>query len=227
MPIIQSKIPIMSVNRVVVKQSEQLESTYYKIKDFVHESSENPKFARLVFGLPAIILLLFALFGVEGFRVMLGVLGAYLFIKGFKLEKYIYGAIDELKTSLTRRRFAFFAYVVAIALIVLATYRGYMVMLEWLPVGFFESIAAFVSASIFFYYVSLTMVWIGRNISVHTRRGRSIVSVAVFGFAVSFVIYNAAELILQPETSLYNFIFSIAFGFGLIFIALMIEWKSQ
>jgi len=226
MPIIQSKVPIMSVNRVIVRQSEQLESTYYKIKDFISESSDNPKFARLLFGLPAMLLLLFAIFGLEGFRVILGVLGAYLFIKGFRLEKYIYNAIDELKTSLTRRRFAFFAYVVAIALSVIATYLGYSVMVEWLSVGIFEAVSAFVSSSIFFYYLSLTMVWFGRNISVMTRRGRSIISVTVFGFAVSFVIYNAAELILQSEISLYNFLFSILFGFALIFIALMIEWKS-
>ena len=226
MPIIQSKIPIMSVRRVIVKQAEQLESTYYKIKDFLIEATENPKFARLLFGLPAIVLLLFALFGAEGFRIILGVLGAYLFVKGFKLENYIYGGIDELRTSLTRRRFAFFAYIVAISFAMLGIYRGYSVMLEWLNVGLFEMISGFVSASVYFFYVSLATLWIGRNISVKKRRARNIISVSVFGFAVSLVIYNASELILQPEISMYNFIFSIIFGFVLIFLALLIEWKT-
>ena len=226
MPIIQSKIPIMSVNRVIVKQSEQLESTYYKIKDFIHESSDNPKFARLLFGLPAIVLILFAAFGIEGFRVILGVVGVYLFIKGFRLENYVYGGIDELRTSLTRRRFAFFSYIVAIAFAALATYRGYTVMTEWLNIGLFESVSSYVSSSVYLYYVSLAMVWVGRNITVKKRRARSIASVTIFGFAVSLVIYNAAELILQPEISMFNFIFSIIFGFLLIFIALLIEWKA-
>jgi len=72
MPIIQSRVPILSVRRVVVKQSEELESTYYKIKDFISESLDNPKFARLVFGLPAVALLLYALFGIDGWRLIVG-----------------------------------------------------------------------------------------------------------------------------------------------------------
>jgi putative membrane protein len=226
MPIIQAKVPIMSVRRVIVKQSEQLESTYYKIKDFLTEASDNPKFARLLFGLPAMVLLLFALFGVEGFRIILGVVGAYLFVKGFKLEDYIYGGVEELRTSLTRRRFAFFAYIVSLAFAALGTYRGYSVMQEWVNVGIFEVISSFISASVFLYFVSLSMLWIGRNISTKTRRIRNIVSVNVFGFAVSLVIYNASELILQPDISMYNFILSVVFGFALIFLALLIEWKT-
>ena len=226
MPIIQSRVPIMSVRRVIVKQAEQLESTYYKIKDFIQESTDNPKFARLLFGVPAIVLLLFALFGIEGFRLILGVLGAYFFIKGFKLEDYVYGGIDELKTSLTRKRFAFFAYMVAIAFAILGTYRGYEDALEWLNIGIFETASSYISSSVYFYYVSLAMMWLGSNISKRKRRARNVLSVGIFGFAVSLVIYNASELILQPEISLINFIGSIVIGFVMIFVALLIEWKS-
>ena len=117
-PIIQSNIPILSVRRIVVRQAERLESGYYKIKDFIKETLENPKFARLVFGLPAIALLIYAAFGDTGWRIIVGVVGAYLFIRGFKLEDYIMGAINELKESFTMRRFAFFMYIVAIAVAV-------------------------------------------------------------------------------------------------------------
>jgi len=136
-PIIQSRIPIMSVRRVVVKQSEQLESTYFKIKDFITESLDNPKFSRLVFGLPAVILVLFAIFGAEGGRIILGVLGVYLLIKGFKLEKYFTSVGDEFKTALSRRRFAFFTYIVALIFAGLASYRGYEAIIELMNIGFF------------------------------------------------------------------------------------------
>jgi putative membrane protein len=226
MPIIQSRVPILSVKRVIVKQSEQLESTYYKIKDFIQESADNPRMARLFFGIPAIVLLLFAAFGVEGFRVILAVVGAYFFIRGFRLEGYVYNAIDELKTSLTRRRFAFFTYIVGIAFAMLATYRGYTYMQEWLTFGPFETLSSYVSASVYFYFLSAAMIWIGRNLAIKKRRGRKIMSVLIFGFAISIVVYNASELILRPEISILNFILSIFIGFGLIFTALMIEWKT-
>lgn len=225
MPIIQSKVPILSVSRVVVKQAEQLESSYYKMKDFIEETLENPKFARLIFGLPAVALILYALFGIEGWRAIVGIFGAYLLIKGFKLEHYIYSTVDELKSSFTRRRFAFFMYVVAAAFFVFASFRGYDAVLGWAGAGVFETASAFTSASVYFYFVAAATGWIGRGIG-HESRKKKLAAVPIFGFAVALVIYNAAELILRPEASIMNFVLSIVFGFALLFVALVLEWKS-
>jgi putative membrane protein len=227
MPIIQSKAPILSVRRVIVKQSEQLESSYYKIKDFITESLENPKFSRLVFGLPAIALLLWALFGIEGWRMIIGVLGAYLFIKGFKLEKYIMGTADELQSALTRRRFAFFLYLIAILFIVFASYSGYNATNGLTGENIFEISAQFVSASIYFYYIAGALSWIGRNIGNKTRSLRTIISVTIFGLAISVVIFSAAQLIAKPSLPLMDFILSIILGFLLLFMAVLIEWKVK
>jgi hypothetical protein len=54
-----------------------------------------------------------------------------------------------------------------------------------------------------------------------------VVSILLFGFAVSLVVYSAAQLILLPDISLFNFLVSIVSGFALIFAALLIEWKSS
>lgn len=226
-PIIQSKVPILSVNRLVVRQAEELESSYYKIKDFIEESLENPKYSRLVFGLPAISMLLYGLFGSEGWRAILGILGVYLLIKGFKLEKYILSVVNELRTSFTRRRFAFFTYIVAIGFALLGTFNGYTNMMDWMKVGFFEGIAAFINTSVYNYFLAGTSAWIGRSISVskQKRKGRTIVSVPLFGLAISLVIFTSSEIILRPDISIINFIFSIIIGFAILFVALLIEWK--
>lgn len=226
MPIIQSRVPIISVKRVIVKQSEQLETGYYKIKDFIKESLDNPKFSRLVFGLPAIILILLGIFGLEGFRVVIGLLGAYLLIKGFKLENYFIAAAEEVSTALTRRRFVFFLYVMTAVFFALASYRGYLGILEAIETGIFEIIAGFLSASVFFFFLSGTLAWIGRSIRVEDRSIKKVVSVTIFGFSIAWVVFNSAELILRPEISAFNFILSIVLGFILIFIALLIEWKA-
>jgi len=226
MPIIQSKVPILSVRRVIVKQSEQLESSYYKIKDFITESLENPKFSRLVFGLPALALILWALFGVEGWRFIVGVVGAYLFIKGFKLEKYITGTAEELQSALTRRRFAFFLYIISIAFIIFASYGGYTAAEPFIEQNLFEAAAEFVLSSIYMYYVAGAVAWVGRNVGNKKRGIRTVISVLLFGLAVSLVIYSAAQLIATPETPLLEFLFSIIAGFILLFIALLVEWKK-
>jgi putative membrane protein len=226
LPIIQSRIPILSINRVVVKQSERLESGYYKIREFIEETLEKPKVARLIFGLPAIFFILYALFGFEGWRIIIGIIGIYLFLKGFKLDDYITAGFAELSTSLTRRRFAFFTYVVGIALAIIATYWGYEAAITWINIGIFEFISAFISGSVYFYFLAAAVAWVGRALSTKDRSGKTIVSVVIFGFAISLVVYNAAELIIKPDISMMNFIFSIVFGFALIFLALIIELKK-
>ena len=226
MPIIQSRVPILSVNRVIVRQAEQLESGYYKIKDFIEESLENPKYARLIFGLPSIALILYALFGLEGWRFILGLFGVYLFLKGFKLDNYILAGIDELRISLTKRRFAFFTYVVGIAIAILALFRGYDSALTWLDTGLLETASAFTFSSIYLFFLAGAFAWIGKNISMGERSARGIVGVIIFGFAVSLVIHNASQLIILPELSVFNFLVSIVVGFILIFVALILEWKK-
>lgn len=225
-PLIQSRVPILSINRVVVKQSERLESGYYKIREFLEDTLEKPKVARLLFGLPAIFFILYALFGFEGWRIIIGVIGVYLFLKGFKLDNYIIAGFSELSTSLTRRRFAFFTYIVGIALAIIATYWGYEAAVTWINIGIFEFISAFISGSVYFYFLAAAVAWVGRTLSTKERSGKTIVSVVIFGFAISLVIYNAAELIIRPDISMMNFIFSIVFGFALIFLALIIELKK-
>ncbi len=226
MPIIQSRVPILSVNRVVIRQAEQLESSYYKIKDFIEQSMENPKYPRLVFGLPAIALVLYALFGAEGWRFILGITGAYLFFKGFKLDNYILAGVDELRVSLSKKRFAFFTYMVGMLIAAIATFRGYDAAQVWLNTGILEIVSAFTIASVYFFFLAGAFAWIGRSISRRERSVKGMLGVILFGFAVSLVVYNAAQLMIQPELSLVNFLASIAVGFVLIFVAIILEWKK-
>jgi putative membrane protein len=226
MPIIQSRVPILSVRRVIVKQSEELESTYYKIKDFISESMENPKFARLVFGLPAVALLLYALFGIDGWRIIVGAVGAYMFIKGFKLEKYVYNLAEELKTSLERRKPALFLYIIGIIVAIFATYKGYTGGIGLIGVGLFEAASAFLNSSVYYYLIAVASVWIGRNYSHRTLQFRGTVAFVLFGVAVSMLIYNAAELVLVPDLSFVNFAISIAVGFVILGIALAVELRK-
>lgn len=222
-PIIQSHVPILSVKRIIVKQAEKLESGYYKIKDFIKESIENPKFARLVFGLPAIALLLYALMGDTGWRFIVGVVGAYLFIKGFKLEDYIMAGFSELRDSFTGRRFSFFMYIVSIAVSVLAVYRGYTSVMDFINIGPFEATAAFFLSSVYFFWISGTIAWLGKKVRMQEKKVSRIASVPIFGLAASLVIYEASELILDPNLSSFNFIITLALGFVLAFVALAVE----
>jgi uncharacterized membrane protein len=136
------------------------------------------------------------------------------------------GAFEELKESFTRRRFAFFMYIVAAAVTALAFYRGYNSVMDFINIGPFEAAAAFFIASIYFFWIAGAVVWIGRNVRAEGRKASRTASIPLFGLAATLVIYYASELILNPEMSTFNFILSIAIGFVLTFVALAMEAKD-
>jgi len=99
-PIITSKVPIISSHRVVVKQSEGIETTYYIIYRYMKEILSDPEVAKVVLGIPGMILLLYGiarLIGVwypESVKIVsatitgtiLIFIGGYFFTKGFRFN---------------------------------------------------------------------------------------------------------------------------------------------
>ncbi len=106
LPLIESRIKISSVRVVTVKQAETLEKTYFTVLEKLKE----PHYARIVFGLPAVLLLLFAvsyLFG-GGWEPPAALIGLYLLIKGFGLEDGFINSFKGFGFSLDRMSFVFY-----------------------------------------------------------------------------------------------------------------------
>ncbi len=103
LPIVQGRIKIDSVKTVRIKQSEQLENTYFVILDKLKE----PQFARIVFGIPGLALFLWFIIGDLGLRLFVGLFGAYLLVKGFGIEARIFRAFSEFEVNFERVSFVF------------------------------------------------------------------------------------------------------------------------
>ncbi len=223
-PLIQNKIPIKSIRRIIVRQADQLESSYFKIKDFLDESLDNPRFSSLIFGLPALILILIGIFGIAGIRYVLVLLGAFLVIKWLKLEKQITGASDELKSSLSRRRFAlFFVYILGGVIGVLGFYRGYVYIQPFMEKGVFEAAAAFITSTIFIFWAAVVVGWLGRSAYKKAKNLGRILSVPIFGFAVSLVLFGAADLIVTPALAVTSFLMYVVLGGLLILLSVLVD----
>ncbi len=124
-PIIQSRMKIDSVRVVVMKQAKELEKTYFVLLEKLKE----PHYARLIFGIPAIFLILLAIgeYLGYGWRLVALVLGAYLLAKGFGIEEWFLNRISAWRFSMERLSFIF--YLLAIPLLIIAfaqAYEGYL-----------------------------------------------------------------------------------------------------
>ena len=84
LPIIESRVKINSVKIVTMKQAEKFENTYFVILEKLKE----PHYARIIFGIPALLLLLFAIsYAIgTGWELPVALIGIYLILKGFGLE---------------------------------------------------------------------------------------------------------------------------------------------
>lgn len=91
-PIIQSRLPIMSIRRVVIKHSERIEETWAIFWSYLRRFVEDPRYSRWTLGVPGFLLIIFAILAyfnvlVYGGIVTLIVLGIVLFIKGFGIDR--------------------------------------------------------------------------------------------------------------------------------------------
>jgi putative membrane protein len=106
-PILQSRAPIISKSTVIIKQAREVESTFYTIK----EALRDPFLARLAFGVPGIVILLYLLLPTIGLQLVGGFFGLYLIFKGFGLEDRVFSVFKEMASSISAQRISFPFYV--------------------------------------------------------------------------------------------------------------------
>lgn len=118
LPIVESRLKINSVQLVTIKQAESLENTYFTILEKLKE----PHYARIVFGLPAVLLLLFAIsYAIgTGWQLPVGLIGLYLLIKGFGLEEAFINSFSGFGFSIDRMSFVF--YLISVLFIVVGIF---------------------------------------------------------------------------------------------------------
>ncbi len=124
-PIFQSRVKIDSVQRVVVRQSEPLESTFYMMKKMI----EDPKFSHTF--LPPIGLILFLLalslifeLSDKAIGLILGVVGIYILLKGFGRESLLKDLLELIKLSLYSGRISLVTYIASVIFVLVGTFQG-------------------------------------------------------------------------------------------------------
>ncbi|ENN96544.1 hypothetical protein J422_02005 [Methanocaldococcus villosus KIN24-T80] len=81
--------------RIVVKQSETLESTYYLIQEFIKKTME--EYIPLILTFVGFSLLLYAIFADIGWRLVIGLIGLYILSEGLGVKNIIFKKIKEGK----------------------------------------------------------------------------------------------------------------------------------
>ena len=204
-PIIQSKIPVSSIRRVIVNQMPNLEGTYYILKKFL----DDPKISRMIFIPLGLAMLLYAmayLFDVPGIAtiIVIGVIGSYMLYKGFGFDEIVHSIIEALRISLSRGRFSFITYTATILLIIIGFTVGFINVLKFYSsdgsLGLLLYLMTFIYGSIEWFIIAGLVTSVGLIIDVYANEREGLGKVIVFPFfviALGFILYGASVYIIS------------------------------
>ncbi len=127
LPIIQSRIKVDAVEIVVMKQAKELEKTYFVILEKLKE----PYYARLIFGIPALLGLLFFISYTLGLGLLLpiGIISLYLLFKAFGFEDALSRMLSSFDFS--AEKISLVVYLAAAPLIAISFWSGYQTALVY------------------------------------------------------------------------------------------------
>lgn len=170
LPLLKNRIKVNSIDIVRMKQAEGIENTYFTILEKLKE----PHYSRIVFGIPALLLILFAVsyYFHFGWQLPVALIGVYLIVKGFGLEDALVSSFKGLGFSIERLSFVF--YIGAIIFFVISIIIGYAAYTAAASpnttplVLFSQALEGFLTL----FPVSLVLYLVGRVIDLDNKRQR-------------------------------------------------------
>lgn len=132
LPIISSRIPVVSVKRLVVRQSESVERTWLILGRYLRLAFTEPRYARIFLGVPGLILTIAGvlyLLNLISLPLILTAIGLILIFRGFNIDQKIIGVYSwfiNLFRMPPYKQLKAFATFVSIILLLAGLYIGYV-----------------------------------------------------------------------------------------------------
>ena len=238
LPLVESRVPVTSVRRIVIKHSKSIEETAALFSRYLKILVENPRYSRILLGLPGILLIILGVLAVFNWLSYAGIAflivsGAFLFVRGFRLDKTalnFYKWVREYSPPSYTVQIAGFSAVAGILLILVGGYLGGTAVTEALSAivsgQWFARlprlIGEFLSGSIFLIVIGICVILSGRVIRLFFERDlrlwRTIVIVVVCAWSYT-MFYQASQILINPEFSYTGLVVAIIIGIPLIVAA--------
>ena len=235
LPLVESRVPVTSVRRIVMKHSKSIEETAALFTRYLKILLENPRYSRFLLGLPGILLIILGVLAVFHWLEYAGiafliVFGALLFIRGFRLDKAalnVYKWVREYSPPPYTVQIAGFSAVAGVLLILVGGYLGGTAVADALPTidssQWFARlprlIGEFLSGSILLIVIGVCVILSGRAIRLFFERDlrlwRTVVIVVVFAWSFT-MFYQASQILINPEFSYAGLVVAIIIGIPLI-----------
>ena len=236
LPLVQSRVPVTSVRRVTMRHSESIEETVWLFSRYLKMLFENPRYARMVLGLPGLLLIVLAVLSVLNWAsyswiAFLIVLGCYLVVKGFMVDKAVRNFVvwvREYSPPSVPALISSFAALTGFLLVLIGVYQGYYQVSafasamvppliypsDWigvLPMLF----GHFLSQAVFLAVIGILVVFLGRAIhwfAEHDSRLLRTVDIMVVVAWSWQIFYQVSKILIDPALPYEPLVYAIAIG---------------
>ena len=239
LPLVESRVPVSSIRRIVVKHSESIEQTAALFTKYLKMIMENPRYSRIALGLPGILFLILgvlAVFGLVHYYLIafITVLGAYMFVKGFgvdKLAKRIYIWIKEYSPPPLPVQISTFSVLAGFLCVGIGIYLGLNAVAEqnldwsnWLGV-LPQAAGAFIMDSKDLAVIGVCLALTGRAIRWYFERDARLLRNAALIVLIGWtrqILEAVSVILINPKAGYETLIFSIVIGILLSVASILI-----
>ncbi len=226
-PVISSRMRIDGVQRIVVKQSKTIESTYYLLKRMF----EDPRIAKSTLVPFGSILLIFSIFSLAGFTeigygTIILFVGIYLILKAYGMDDAIEEYFSTIKNSLLEGRFSFITYIISLILIIVGFIQGinsfWKLLYQPVAVGAIILATAFIYGSLWWIISAGVSIIIGKSLDafIEGRSMRRYLSMIFLLVSAGLIIWGGSVYIISTtevysslrEDAMYYFLMALFGG---------------
>ncbi len=227
MPIVRSRLKIDSVKIVVMKQAKELEKTYFVLL----EKLKDPYYARLIFGVPALIIFMLAISTQLdfGWQPVAMVIGLYLIAKGFGIEDSISRMLTGFEFSV--EKLSLIVYLSAVPLFLISAWMGYQAYsggIE-LELSGVKMVAYMLQSVLVLLPWAVMLLVLGKIVDLmHENRKFEITKYALYGISTMLlwmILSVASDWVLNmkaPYVSFGDFVLTIIVGVVIAFTSISI-----
>jgi putative membrane protein len=232
LPLVQSRVPVTSVRRIVVKHSETIEETAALFSRYLRMIMENPRYSRIALGLPGLLILILGIFAIVGWvqyylMAFVLILSVSLLVKGFGVDRAargFYRWLREYSPPPLRVQISNFSAIAGALCMVLGVYLGWTNAAAEVTVQ--ENIALWLSIlpriTGFFIGGAITLIVVGVCVALSgrairwylehdARLLRNVALIVIIAWSRE-IFLTASNLLISPEIGYEKVIFSIIVG---------------
>jgi putative membrane protein len=227
LPLVESRVPVSSVRRIVVKHSESIEETAALFSRYLRTVIDNPRYSRVALGLPGLLILILGILSIIGWVqyyliAFALVLSGFLVVKGFGIDKAtkdFYRWVKEYSPPPLRVQISNFSLIAGALCFVLGLYLGGTSVPTTEIAHWFNNVPKivgfFVGGSATLLVVGLCVPLLGRGIRWYIERDarllRNAALIVIVGWSQQ-VLIATSQLLITPAIGYGRIVYAIVVG---------------